>query len=148
MTAFKFRLETLLKLHLAERDRRRVVLAANQAALDQANSQLATAEEEIRSVRQKSAGGLGRIDMTSLRASDDYLSQLRAEFARIAAQHSLLAEQVSADRESLIAADREVRALEKLRAQRQSTFQAHEQRREQREIEEVAAFAAQHRLDI
>jgi len=134
-------------MSLAQRDRCRVILATSQATLDQADVRLTTMDEEIRTARERSQSRPGLLDISALRATEEYLSLLRAERTRLAEQHAAATAQVAADREQLVAADREVRTLEKLRDQRVATFRAGELRREQREIEEVAASGAQHRLE-
>ncbi len=66
-----------------------------------------------------------------------YANAQRTERAQCEQKRTALAEQIVLQREALLAADREVRSLERLREEQQAAFQADQQRREQRELDDV-----------
>lgn len=138
MTAFTFRLESVLRVRTAERELRQRELAAVLAHLKEVERAIAEIQAEINQARQERAIQVGQLQVEQLRAADSYEAQLRD---RRQGQESLR-DQATLDvndrREALLAADRAVRSLEILREADFEQFQAEQRRRETRDLDELA----------
>jgi flagellar FliJ protein len=131
MSNFRFRLTSLLRLRESTRDERRARLAealAAEAKLLARRDQLAL---EIHASEQTQRASLGLVDIDRLMATHRYELVLKAEAHAIREQHALVEAEIEKRREALLAADRDVRILEKLRekqaerhAQSQAALQA------------------------
>src|SRR4051794_2749576 len=117
MATFHFRLATLLRLREAERDERRAQLADAQQAEAIVAARVGEIDREIGLIRHlgQLATAPGKVDVDQLLDMQRYDAQLKLE--RIAAedQRQKIAQEVERRLERAIAADREVRILEKLR---------------------------------
>lgn len=140
MTNFKFRLEPLMKLREAERDRCRESLAeayrAEQILLDRQTAIRQQVEETRELSRRQSQPGA--IEVDGLLDMHRYELGLTTELQHLVAQQGQVREEVERRREALIAADREVRVLEKLREREEDRFLHEQQRLEIREQDEIA----------
>jgi flagellar FliJ protein len=140
MSAFRFRLETLLRLRLADRDQRRADLVkaqrAENALLDQAEAlaQEQGANQELS--RQWASPGAADVDR--LIASHRYELVLRTRSQQLAAQIQQVRGEVERRRQALVEADRQVRVLEKLRERQQLAHHMREEKREQKQLDERA----------
>jgi flagellar FliJ protein len=147
--SFRFRLETLLRLRLVDRDQRRADLGKalraeatlQQQAADLALEQRATAELS----RTLSLPGAGDVDR--LLSSHRYEMVLRGRSKQLAAQIVQVQAEVERRRLVLVEADRQVRVLEKLREKQEQAFLADELRNEQKELDEQAIIAFSRRED-
>lgn len=138
MAKFSFRLETLLRLRLAERDACRRALA-ELIARDQGFEHRVTAiDAELRILAQEAAERSTVAHIARRLEFERYATALRAERAQCEQKRVELAGQIDAKREALVGADRAVRSLERLREEQQAAFQADQQRHEQRELDDVA----------
>ncbi len=138
MPNFTFRLESLLRLRSAQRDERRHELAQALRAEEILRQQRGELDGEIAFLRQQRATPAGTLNVDAL------LDAARHEFV-LTSQRKALEDQtvqVSAEidrrRQALVAADQQVRVLEKLKDNRQQRHQAREQAREQARLDEVA----------
>ncbi|MEX0792818.1 MAG: flagellar export protein FliJ [Pirellulaceae bacterium] len=117
MAKFRFRLETLLRLRIAERDQRRAELTEVLAAEDRLRDQQAEIGEEIQTTYEMGRADVqqGRIDIDRLTAAQRQV----AHFTQLIAEKQQLMEQLQPHirqrREALVEADHEVRILEKLK---------------------------------
>jgi flagellar FliJ protein len=148
MAKFSFRLETLLRLRLAERDTCRHALA-DLISRDQAlEHRVAQIDAELRILAQEVAERSSVAHVARRIEFERYANAQRAERAQCEEKRAALAEQIAIQREALLAADQEVRSLERLREEQQAAFQADQQRREQRELDDIAlrGHLAQHEL--
>ena len=140
MTNFKFRLEPLMKLREAERDRCRESLAeayrAEQILLDRQTAIRQQIEETRELSRCQSQPGA--IEVDGLLDTHRYELGLTTELQHLVAQQGQVREEVERRREALIAADREVRVLEKLREREEDRFRHEQERLEIREQDEIA----------
>jgi flagellar FliJ protein len=140
MSSFRFRLETLLRLRLADRDQRRAELAKAQRAEDvllvQADG-LARERAETCELSRKLASP-GAADVDRLIASHRYELVLKARAGQLAGQLEQVRAEVSRRRQVLVEADRQVRVLEKLREKQQTAHNLREERREQKLLDERA----------
>jgi flagellar protein FliJ len=140
MPSFRFRLETLLRLRLADRDQRRAELAKAQRAEDMLLAQadgLAGERAETCELSRKLASP-GAADVDRLIASHRYELVLKARAQQLAGQIEQVRAEVARRRQILVEADRQVRVLEKLREKQQAAHNLREERREQRLLDERA----------
>ena len=147
MSKFTFRLETMLRLCVARRDGRRVELAETLARAQLVEHQIAAVDGKLRAPQQAQTAPPGPVDVDRLLASDRYGAALRADKLRCAQHRAVLAAEIAQRRDTLLAVDREVRTLERLREKQRARFQADHQRREQRELDEVSTRGLANRTD-
>ena len=140
MAKFKFRLATLLKLREAARDERRAELAEAYRADDILNERLQQIHGELNamSIGCRKAAGPGAVNIDLLIESQRYEVTLRACEKQTLAQRQRLAVEIERRRESLLAANREVRVLEKLREHQIERYREEENRRDVKRLDEVA----------
>lgn len=141
MTAFRFRLQTVLKLREEERRGQQLRLAAALQADDVLAGRLGELRRALADHREGRRQGtrIGRIDVDRLLTSERYEAFLRVEQARIEAQRRQLAEEIARRREALAAAHREVRILEKLRQRQAERLRIEEAGRDRRLLDEVGS---------
>ena len=140
MRQFRFRLATLLRLREATRDERRSQLAEAYLAEQKLNERKAEVEAEAGELRRRygQAAMVGALDVDQLLDSHRYEMVLTAQLKFIADQHAKLAVEIEKRRQALVAADREVRVLEKLRENLRERHRQEEQHAEMKQIDEVA----------
>jgi flagellar protein FliJ len=140
MRQFRFRLATLLRLREATRDERRSQLAEAYMAEQNLNERKAEVEAEAAELRRRygQAAMVGALDVDQLLDSHRYEMVLAAQLKFIADQHAKLAVEIEKRRQALVAADREVRVLEKLRENLRERHRQEEQHAEMKQIDEVA----------
>ncbi len=145
MPKFRYRLASLLKLREATRDERRAELAeAYQAetVLAQRRRELDDAIHENRKHLRQTAGP-GQVDVDTLVGGHRHQLLLAAQRQLMDQQRQQLEAEIERRRERLVEADREVRALEKLRERQRDRFQYEEDRKEIKRLDEVAARCGQ-----
>jgi flagellar FliJ protein len=142
--SFRFRLAPLLRLRESVRDERRAALAEAYRALDILSERQSSVQREIEALtgdyRRSSAPGALDVDRLIRRHRHELL--LRTNQKELERQKSILLQEIERRRDALVAADRDVRVLEKLRerqAERHAQIEAH---REQKELDEVATRRA------
>jgi flagellar export protein FliJ len=138
---FKFRLATFERVCEAARDERRLQLAEAlriDEALDQRYRALEVELAELLSEARQTAKP-GPVNVDRLINAQQYELVLRSEQQTLARQRAVLDAEIQRRREALIAADREVRTLEKLRESQQQRFQYEESVRETKLLDEVAS---------
>ena len=140
MADFRFRLATLLRLREAARDERRAQLAEAYQAEEIIKKRLTALDDDIAQLRDryKHAAEPGSVNVDSLLESQRFEAIVKAEKQVIAGQVELLAKEIEKRRDALIAADREVRVLEKLRETGQERHQQLELAKEAKMLDEVA----------
>jgi flagellar FliJ protein len=140
MATFHFRLATLLRLREADRDERRAQLSDAQQAEAIVAARVGEIDREIGLIRQlgQMATAPGKVDVDQLLDMQRYDTQLKLE--RIAAedQRQKIAQEVERRLERAIAADREVRILEKLRETQLAKHRSEEEKVEQKRFDELA----------
>ncbi len=140
MPQFRFRLQTLLKVRLAQRDERREALAKAIQAQGIIEERITDVDQEIQAARtaQRNGAKPGPINVDGLMNLGRHEVTLRAEINRLQKQK----QQVSAERErlraALIEADRALRVLEKLKERQLQDFQRVEAMRDAKTMDEVA----------
>ena len=140
MAPFTFRLETLWKLRVADRQQRREELAE---ALE-AETLLQTRKEEmgseLKELRKRRAvvSQAGEIDVDALTQSHRYELITQAQIQLLDQQAAQLAVEKQRRRQALVEAEREVKTLEKLLEKQYAEYVFEEQKREQKELDEIA----------
>lgn len=140
MAVFRFRLATLLRLREAVRDEKRGELAVAlraDAALEERINQIGAELAEILAGAVQSASP-GAINVDRLLEAQRYELVLRAEQKITAKQRELLDKEIEKRREALVAADREMRVIEKVREVQLARHQEDAERREVATLDEVA----------
>jgi flagellar protein FliJ len=140
MTQFRFRLESLLKLRMAERDHRREELA-NAYRADQVlqQRQESVKEELVEAQRQsKEYSAPGTIHVDRLLCTHRYELILHAQLQQIHRQRQVIATEIERRRQALVEADRELRILEKLREKHSIAFEYNEHKADIRRLDEIA----------
>ena len=117
MTAFRFRLTSVLKLREATRDERRAQLAEAYAAEEKLRARRRTIEADLAGLNQlrQERTATGPVNIDLFVSASRYEAILRHELAAIAGHEATLAAEIERRRQALMVADHEVRMLEKLR---------------------------------
>jgi flagellar export protein FliJ len=144
MAKFKFRLATLLRLREATRDERRAELAEAYRADDVLREHLDRLGQELGRLQAQSrqVAGPGTVDVDRLVEVQRYEVTLRAQQNRLAGQREAVRAEIDRRRQALLAADRDVRLLEKLREKQVRRHRQEEHRREIKQLDEVAGQRA------
>jgi flagellar export protein FliJ len=134
-------LASILKLRESTRDQRLAQLAEALAAADKLRARREQILADLAQVNRLQHGRMatGQINLDLLLGSSRYDAIMRAELAAIAAHESTLAEEIERRQQAVLAADREVRMLEKLRDKQRELHQAAQALAEMKELDEIAA---------
>ena len=141
MARFDFRLQPLVKLREAERDRCRQELAqAYQAELILAERRqmLCRDMEEAKNL-SRSKSRPGAIEVNGLLDAHRYELVLKTQLHHLDLQREKLEVEVERRRQALIAADQELRILEKLRERRKEEFRREQEKLDIRQLDEIAS---------
>lgn len=142
--SFHFRLAPLLRLRESVRDERRSALAEAFRALDIVSARQAAVEREIAALtsefRRSSAPGSLDVDRLIRRHRHELL--LRGQQKQFARQQAMLLEEIERRREALVAADRDVGVLDKLRQRQAERHAEIEAKRELKQLDEIATRRA------
>lgn len=140
MTQYRFRLATLSKLRVQERDQRRIehgqaleaerILSARQEAL--------IAELEAMQNLLRAEANAGVVDVDKLQGIQRYRLLLQAQLAALRQQKEQVALEVERRRLALVDADRQVKTLEKLRDRQLSLHERALEEVERKEFDEAA----------
>lgn len=149
MLPFRFRLATLLRLREGDRDERRTQLADAERAEDIVRARIVEIDREL----GRLCGAAARLSQPGLVNVDELMEierfelLLAAERQAAVGQHQLVAAEVERRREVLVAADREVRVLERLRETQHDRHRQDSDRRDRKQMDETAtqAFARKDR---
>jgi flagellar export protein FliJ len=138
--SFHFRLAPLLRLRESARDQRRSALAEAYRALDILRQRQAAVRREMDELSSdyRRANAPGSLDVDRLIRRHRHELALRANVQELARQETLICEEIERRREALAAADRDVRVLEKLRANQAQRHALEESRRETKQLDEIA----------
>ena len=144
MPKFKFRLATLLRLREATRDERRAELAEAYRAENVLQEHLERVGRELAWLRTqcRKVAGPGRVDVDRLVEAQRYEVTLRAQQSQLVGQCEAVDAEIDRRRQALVTADRDVRLLEKLRQKQARRHRQEEDRREIKELDEVAGQRA------
>lgn len=148
MARFQFRLAALQRLREAARDERRAQLAEVFRLAESLAEQKRQVVENLRDVARSRAVSAGVVDVEKLLAATRYEAVLMVEQAQLERQAAAVAVEIEKRREALVAADRDVRALEKLREAQQARHRAEQEQKSIKQLDEAAlrAFGGEERL--
>lgn len=141
MAKFQFRLTTLKKLREAHRDEMRAKLGEAYQAERLLQQQAETIREEEAAALSMQRQTLDRRDtnVNQLLDAQRYVATLRNALSNIGTQSQMLAVEIEKRRQALIAADQQVRVLEKLRDRQLQEHQREALRAEVKVMDEVAS---------
>jgi flagellar export protein FliJ len=129
-------METLLRLREAVRNERRFQLAEARKAAEAHSARSESIAGELAQLRRRVP--IGVVDLEWLLAADRYEAALREESRHLNERLATLHLEIDRRREALVAADRDVRALELLRDAHQRRQLAADERRSMKELDEAA----------
>ncbi len=144
MAKFKFRMATSLKLRESVRDQRMAELNEAYRADDVLREKLEALQAEWNFVRDefRRVVGPGKVNVDQLLESQRYEMTLLAQQAQVKRQREMVAEEIERRRGALMAANRDVKVLEKLRDKQAERFRLEEIGREAKRLDEVAQVRA------
>ncbi len=140
MRAFRFRLQTLLKLRESARDARREQYAQAQEAEKIIDDQQREIDDELNNAKLSTHKAVepGTVDVDALLHANQRQRVLLAQQATLREQAKTIAQAIHQRREALMEADREVKVLEKLRERQKTQFQHEQHRIENKQMDEIA----------
>ncbi|HEX3656510.1 MAG TPA: flagellar export protein FliJ [Pirellulales bacterium] len=138
MRRFQFRLASVTRLREAVRDERRAQLADALGVQMVLEEKIQRIDHDLRAARQLHTAPLGPVDVDRLLNGERYELVLQAEKRSLASQLAKVEAEVAKRREALVMADKDVRALEKLRASQHEEWRQQSEREAMRELDEVA----------
>jgi flagellar FliJ protein len=137
---FHFRLETLLRLRIAERDQRRADLAKALRAEEMLQSELQGVQRQQSelAVRGRQLKSPGAVDVDALLQTHRYELVLLTQLRQLASQLVQVQTETERRRLMLVEADRQVRVLEKLRERQALAHRKQAERLENKQLDEQA----------
>jgi flagellar FliJ protein len=140
MRKFRFRLAPLLRLHEATRDERRAQLAEAFRAEDTLRARMRELEQDLANLKDecRRSSRPGDVNVDRLIDSQRYELLMLAQRQLLKQHEQTLAEEIERRRAALVAADREVRILEKLREKQEQEHRRRELREDVKILDEVA----------
>ncbi|MFO7907891.1 MAG: flagellar export protein FliJ [Planctomycetota bacterium] len=140
MTNFKFRLQPLMRLREAERDRCREELAEAYRAEQILSDRQQAIRKQIEDTRELSRrrSQPGSIAVDGLLDTHRHELGLTTELRHLLVQHETVRAEVERRREALMAANKELRVLEKLREREKEGFRREQERLDIRQQDEIA----------
>jgi flagellar FliJ protein len=141
MSTFRFRLATLLRIQEAARDQRRSELAEAFRAEQTLRERMQGLEKQFDELKQqyRQSGESGQVNVDRLIDVQRYELVLSVEQQLLRQHEAALAQEIEKRRQALVAADREVRVLEKLREKQHERHRADDERQQVKQIDEIAA---------
>jgi flagellar export protein FliJ len=141
MSKYRFRLETLEKLRVAQRDQHRAALADGYRAEQILADQRAALADEAAALREAQRAALVSpyVNVNQLVEAQRYAVVLHAQQQLLKEQGGRLAVEVERRRLAVVEADRGVRVLEKLDERRRAEHRKQQERAEHKQLDEVAA---------
>ena len=141
MARSSFRLKTLLQMREQRRDHHRARLAQalrDDEAIAQCQADLDRQRREL-CARSRASAGPGELDMERLTEYSRHDQLLAVEREQLEAQRQQAARRIDRRRAALLAADREVRVIEKLEQRQSQRLAEQEKRYEIMTLDEVAS---------
>ena len=142
MRKFQFRLASVARLREAVRDQRRGELADAVGVQNSLEQQIGRVDRDLVEARLLQTAPVGKVDVDRLLNGERYELLLQAERGSLVQQLTKVAVEVAKRREALVAADQDVKALEKLRASQHEDWRQQSEREISRELDEVAGRTA------
>jgi flagellar FliJ protein len=141
MAKFRFRLASVLRLRESARDEKRAKLAEAYAALQKLEDRRRELLEESRQLAQWQIGASSGTSLNVDRILDAqrYQGVLQTELHVVGQQKSAVESEAEKRREALVAADQDVKVLEKLREHQFARFTQELAAQQMKQLDEVAA---------
>lgn len=145
MSKYRFRLATLEKMRIAHRDQLRTSLAEAYRAEQVLNERRAEFVAEVAALRdmQRAALATPAMDVNQLVEAQRYAIVLQAQDRQLKDQAAQLAVEIERRRLAVVEADRAVKVLEKLDENRRAEHRKNEDRREAKQLDEIASIRHQ-----
>lgn len=142
MPTFNFRLKTLLRLRIAERDERRADLAKalRAEAVLREQERLLQGEQATLAERGRQLKAPGAANVDALLQTHRYELVLSAQARQLTTQMTQVTGEIERRRLALVEADRQVRVLEKLRERQSAAHRVREERLETKRLDEQASI--------
>jgi flagellar FliJ protein len=139
---FRFRLDILLRLRIAERDQRRAELAKALRAeeLLRAEEWSLVDEQANVAMRARELKSPGAANVDALLQTHRYEVVLATQRRQLVQQIKQVEQETERRRQALVEADRGVRVLEKLRERQAAAWRLAAERRELKELDETAVL--------
>jgi flagellar protein FliJ len=146
---FHFRLQTLLRLRIADRDQRRADLAKAFRAEEvlRAEVQEMAAEQQSLAERSQALKLPGAADVDRLLATHRYELLLAAKRKQLATQIEQVQAEVERRRLAVVEADRQVRVLDKLKERQAAAHRRQSDRQEAKLYDEMATIGFSRRRE-
>jgi flagellar FliJ protein len=142
MRRFIFRLQSVLEVRATARRECRARLAELFAAARELDGRRRSVERELAAaVQLRQAGQNGPLDVQHLASVQRYEQLLRGDLAIVGEQIQALEQRIERERQSLIAADRQMRLLERLREKQLARHRQQESASESRELDDLLRSA-------
>lgn len=138
--AFRFRLQTLLRIRQVRRDQVRAALARGHQATEKLNVEIEGLGQEIQDNRALHRQRPGEFDIDRLLQAERYELVLKSRQLQLMEDAQKLAVEVEKIRLVLVEADRDVRVLEKLRETQSQRAREELARQEMKALDEVAVM--------
>ncbi|WP_145087849.1 flagellar export protein FliJ [Anatilimnocola aggregata] len=149
MQAFRFRLQTVLRLRIAARDERRTELGRALRAAEVLREQQAKLaaeaienQEQTRQMMLRHTAAQQGVSVDGLLNAHRHSLVLKAQGIQLAQQQQQVAAEIAKRQSALVEADRDVRVLEKLQERRYTEHELASLALEQRELDEIALVRA------
>ena len=141
MPKYRFRLETLEKLRIAERDERRAALADGYRAEQILAEQRQAVAEEAATLRESQRAALTApyLNINQLVEAQRYDMVIHAQQSALKQQADRLAVEIERRRLAVVEADRAVRVLDKLDERRRTEHRQEAERAQYRLLDEIAS---------
>ncbi len=140
MSRFRFRLVTVQRLREVARDERRAQLADALRVEAELNRQFAEVDELLSVIRVSQRIEPGQVDVEKLLEIQRYERVLQARRLALLDQRTNVLKELELRRAALVEADRDVKALEKLRDAQFEQWTLEQQRDEQKQLDETAVI--------
>ncbi|MCC7084608.1 MAG: flagellar export protein FliJ [Pirellulales bacterium] len=144
-----FRFDQVHQFRRSVREQRRLELLEVQRAEDQLACQIAQLHDELQSIRSQARSVVrpGQLDLSQLRHAQRYEQSLRSELSQAQRRCQTLAAEVEHRRQALVAAEQEVKLLDRLQEQQRVRRRLDLARREAKLHDELAMVANFARID-
>jgi flagellar protein FliJ len=146
---FRFRLETLLRLRVNDRDQRRADLAKALRAEQMLHEEAAKLRglQATTAQRGRALKSPGAANIDALLETHRYEVVLAAQQRQLASQLTQVQAESERRRQALVEADRQVRVLEKLRERQAAVQRNQAERREAKQLDELALLGFVYRQE-
>ena len=138
MKRFDFRLQTLLDHRARKEEEHGAILSHLRGELAAVRRTIADLDEEIRGTTEQQRHDMAAGDLSAARLAQDYLSALAVRREEQVARIEGLTEAIATAQADYLAARRDHRAVETLRARDWNAYRAAMLHEEQKELDEIA----------